>query len=188
MGEVLTFLLFGALVWWLVATGARIYNTINPLKHSADEAEANIEVVMHKRVNLSQRLVAIAERYAGHEKLIHIHIADSFSAGRPAQSPFAQSKNAVAVVAGLAMQYPALKADQTYLRLMDDISSLDSQLQSKYEQYNNVAKSYNALRASFPAVLFSSFFGFEQLRYLDPTMWYPRGLPRGSSQLRVTDH
>ncbi|HWD41739.1 MAG TPA: LemA family protein [Fimbriimonas sp.] len=161
--------------WWLLASAIRVYNSINPLRHGTDEAEANIEVSMQKRINLANNLLDVAERYAGHEKMIHLRIADQMSnIGGRREPVYVQTKNAMTIVAAMAARYPALKADQTYTRLMDDYSRLESDLQVKYEQYNSNARSYNALRASFPAILFVDLFGFKPVKYLDPSMWHPR--------------
>lgn len=154
----------------VTAGGVIIYNDVNPLWHRLDEARANIEVVMHKRTQLTQRLVEIASRYVGHEQLVHLQISNDRSrVGRGAPGSAAQT---MIFFAGLAASFPDLKADQTYLRLMGDLTILEGEVQTKYEFYNATAREYNAKRASLPTLLYAGFLGFTAAKYLEPSLWY----------------
>lgn len=170
-GDICTLLGFAVLGVVIIWSGIVIYNQVNPLSHQLQEAEANIEVAMQKRNTLANALLDVAERYAGHEKVIHFRVSkDRRTAGH-----YQRAGQAIVFVAQLAATtFPALKADQTYLRLMDDLRSLESELQSRYETYNGHAREYNAKRASFPAILFADILRFPRAIYLDPSLWHPR--------------
>jgi LemA protein len=166
---VLLILIVGA-----AAFGIPIYNSINPLWHRLDEARANIEVVMHKRTQLTNRLVEVAARYVGHEKLIHLQISsDRTRAGQVATAGMGQSGQVMTFFAGLAANFPELKADQTFRQLMSDLTVLETEVQNRYELYNSNAKEYNALRTSLPTYIYASILGFEKANYLEPSLWYP---------------
>jgi LemA protein len=154
----------------ITAGGIIIYNDVNPLWHRLDEARANIEVVMHKRTQLTQRLVEIASRYVGHEQLVHLQISSDRT--RVGRLPFVQPGQAMIFFAGLAANFPDLKADQTYLRLMGDLTVLEGEVQNKYEVYNANAREYNARRASLPTLLYAGALGFTVAKYLEPSLWY----------------
>ncbi len=145
-----------------------IYNKVNPLKHRLNEAEANIEVMMQKRMNLAEALLDVAERYAGHEKLIHLRMSRD-------RRDYQRTKQAILFVTQLVTTYPALKADQTYMRLMNELQSLEAELQSRYETYNSHAREYNQTRTSFPAILFANVLSFSKANYLEPSLWHPHG-------------
>lgn len=163
---------------------AVVYNKLNPLRHSTSEAEAGIEVVMQKRLQLTSRLVSVAAQYAGHEKVIHLQISqDKVLATRHAMSPFRQTGRAVAYVAGLADQFPNLKADATYMRLMDDLSQLERDIERSYATYNGRVKEYNTTRSSFPIMMFADLLGFKAARYLEPSLWYPRHTAGGTTEV-----
>ena len=147
-----------------------IYNDINPLNHRLHEAEANIEVAMQKRNNLANALLEVAARYSNHEALIQLRV----SKDRRHAGYYQRAGQAIVFVTQLATNFPALRADQTYLHLMDDLRGLETELQSRYETYNGYARDYNARRTRFPAILFADVLNFRKAIYLDPSMWHPR--------------
>jgi LemA protein len=149
----------------------RFYNDINPLSHRLHESEANTEVSMQKLVRLSNGLIDIASRYATHEGLIHLQISKD---RKDAARYYQRSRQTIALIAQLATQFPMLKADTTYLQLMTDVRSLETELQMRYEAYNAVAREYNSRRTTFPSVLFAAMLRLRKAPYLDPSLWYPR--------------
>ena len=176
MELVFLLLLIGA----VVAVGVKVYNQISPLWHRIDEASANIDVIMNKRNELTRRLSDIAGRYVGHERLVQLQVS---SDRNRALAPAGQT---TIFFAGLAASFPELRADQTYLRLMNELTALEGEVQSKYEIYNATAREYNATRASIPALLFVGLMGFTQARYLEPSARYQAapGPPRNRMRIR----
>ena len=162
-----------------IIMGVNIYNEVNPLKHKTDEAAANIEVTMNKRLQLTNRLVEVAQRYANHEQTIQLRVSgDRSGIGWNRPSSFGQSVQTINLVTALAAGFPDLKADQTYNRLMTELSALESDIQNAYQSYNSHAQIYNTKCASFPVLLVASLFGFNSVPYLDPSMWYTGSRPR----------
>ena len=168
-GLIIFFLVAAAIV--AVVQGISIYNKLNPLREGLKEAEGNIEVVMHKVAGLTEKLVALATRYGFHEQNIHLQI--SHDRRKAQESIFQRTMQAITMISGFADNFPTLKADQTYLRLMDDLTRLSGETQQKYEDYNHRAKVYNTERTGFPAVIMSGMLGFTKASYLNPTRWYP---------------
>jgi len=169
------------LVIAIAGLGVKVYNDLNPLWHRIEEAAANIEVVLTKRAQLTTRLSEIAGRYVGHERLIQLQIsADRARAGQ-ALGPGGQAMN---FFAGLASNFPGLRADQTYLRLMNDLSSLEGEVQNRYELHNAQAREYNARRSSLPTLLYAGLLGFNSARYLDPSSRYQLNPPRNRLRIR----
>lgn len=164
--------LIAAVVVAGVFTGIKSYNRLNPLREELHEGEENIEVCMHKVSDLAQKLAEIASSYGFHEK--HILLQISHDRRKAQESVYQQSLQAITLITGYADTFPNLKADQTYLRLMDDLRGLSVEIQAKYEDYNRRAKTYNTLRTAFPTVLMSDMLGFSKASYLNPTRWYPR--------------
>ena len=137
MDGFLIFLLFASAVTAAVM-GISVYNKLNPLREELKEAEGNIEVVMHKVKDLTEKLVALATRYGFHEQNIHLQI--SADRRKAQESIFQRTMQAITMISGFADNFPTLKADQTYLRLMDDLTRLSGETQQKYEDYNRRAK------------------------------------------------
>lgn len=167
----LALLVFVALLIAAAVHGISVYNKLNPLREELREGEGNIEVCMHKVANLTEKLVELAARYGFHEQNIHLQISQD---RRKAQeSIYQRTLQAITLISGFADNFPSLKADQTYLRLMDDLDRLSGETQQKYEDYNRRAKIYNTERTGFPAVITSGLLGFTKASYLNPTRWYP---------------
>jgi LemA protein len=170
MDGLLIFFLFAGLIA-AVVHGISVYNKLNPLREELKEAEGNIEVVMHKVAGLTEKLVGLATRYGFHEQNIHLQI--SADRRKAQESIYQRTLQAITMISGFAANFPTLKADQTYLRLMGDLSVLATETQQKYEDYNRRAKIYNTERTGFPAIISSGILGFTKASYLNPTRWYP---------------
>ena len=120
---------------------------------------------------LTEKLFALATRYGFHEQNIHLQI--SRDRRKAQESIYQRTLQAITMISGFADNFPTLKADQTYLRLMGDLSVLAGETQQKYEDYNRRAKVYNTVRTGFPAIIMSDMMGFTKASYLNPTRWYP---------------
>ena len=148
-----------------------VYNKLNPLREELKEAEGNIEVVMHKVAGLTEKLIALAARYGFHEQNIHLQI--SADRRKSQESVYQRTVQTITMISGFAANFPTLKADQTYLRLMGDLDRLAGETQQKYEDYNRRSQVNNTERTAFPAVISSGILGFTKASYLNPTRWFP---------------
>src|SRR5262245_2207229 len=114
------------LALFVIGFGIKAYNDLNPRWHEVEEAVANIEVALTKRTQLTTELSTRAAPYVGHERFIQLQVsADRARAGQ-AMGPAGQGMN---FFAGLAASFPELRADQTYHRLMNDLTSLETDVQ-----------------------------------------------------------
>ena len=164
------FLLFWIIVLAVVAAVvlAKSYNSLQSLANRVKEAGSNIKVMLKKRLELANRLIDIASGYGSHEKLVHLKVSQDMAAGISslAQS-YRESSQALTYVSQLADKFPELKADRTYLQLMDDLKVIEGELQSKRETYNAFVRDYNIKRTSIPAVFYSRAMGFNTAPFLD---------------------
>lgn len=156
----------------VIAIGAfliSIYNALRTRSESVKRANSDMIGMMRKRVTLVNQLVDICKGYGEHEKLTHITIAENVSS--LAESALAaRSVNAVIDrVTALAASFPELRANGTYEKLMDQLSAVENDIQTRREQYNRAVEAYNTKRASFPAVLFSDALGFPEAPYFRTT-------------------
>jgi LemA protein len=67
----------------------------------------------------------------------------------------------------LARNYPNLKADQTYNRLMNDLKEIENMIQGRREKYNGSVRAYNTFCNSIPFVFVAPALGFPQAPYFD---------------------
>ncbi len=68
---------------------------------------------------------------------------------------------AISRLLAIAENYPNLKADQTYIRLMDEMAGTENRIAVARREYNNRVGAYNIKVRTIPAAWFASAFGFE---------------------------
>lgn len=151
MGTVIVTLLAFAAAVWLIKLAYTSYNSMNALWHPVGEAQSNIATAVQRRTRLTDQLFDIAERYAGHEKVVHFRLSSDRSRG---------------FFVGLGDLFPALKSDGTYITLMNRLPEIESDVQFKYEEHNRHARAYNQGITQMPSMLFAGLFGFTP--YLSP--------------------
>ena len=60
----------------------------------------------------------------------------------------------------LSEAYPDLKANQNFLDLQTQLTSIEDKIAAARRFFNNAAAEYNASREAFPAMLFANSMGF----------------------------
>lgn len=130
------------------------------------EAHSNITVTLKRRLDLVNKLIDIARSYGEHEKLTHIAVVEGESLGSVAQASL-RADSTIAQLNTLSRNYPDLKANQTYMRLMNDLNNIESLVQSRREKYNESVRTYNTFCNSIPFVFIAPSLGFPQAPYFD---------------------
>ena len=57
--------------------------------------------------------------------------------------------------------YPQLKSDATFMRLMDELAGTENRLTVSRKRYNEEVQGYNTLRNQFPSNMTGKLFGFK---------------------------
>lgn len=160
------------MIWLLLILIAAVsflvvqYNKAQGLAQFIKEAHSNITVTLKKRLDLVNKLIDIARSYGEHEKLTHIAVVEGESLGSLAQASL-RADNTITQLNTLSRNYPDLKANQTYMRLMDDLNAIESLVQSRRERYNGGVRTYNTFCNSIPFVFVAPSLGFPQAPYFD---------------------
>jgi LemA protein len=159
----------------VVSIGYKSYNGLNARRQAVEETSANVGVVVSKRNSLSERLAQIVERYVGHERFMHLSVLEGPT--RSTLRDVSPRVSKLTIFSELGSTYPALKADVTYTRLMDDLTTLESEVQNRVEQQNAATRDYNTLRSSLPTILFASMLGFQRADYTEPPIEVTLAVP-----------
>ena len=67
----------------------------------------------------------------------------------------------------IAENYPDLKADQNFQKLMSELSDIENKIAAARRFYNNATAEYNTATEQFPAVLIAGSFGFKKEEFFD---------------------
>jgi LemA protein len=128
--------LLGVFLLVVVIFMIKKYNILQRLSQKVSEAHSNILVSMKKRMALANKLIGIASGYGDHEKLAHINISQN-TTNKPGIQQGAMTLNRLMA---LAQNFPELRANETYQKLMQQLQEIETDLQTKRENYNGVVR------------------------------------------------
>jgi LemA protein len=147
------------------------YNTFTSQEEGIKAQWAQVENQLQRRSDLIPNLVETVKGFAQQEKDVFGAVADARAkmagAGTPAQKIDAANAESSAFARLLVVMenYPQLKSDATFLRLMDDLSGTENRLTTERMRYNERVQAYNTMRRQFPSNITASIFSFDEYPY-----------------------
>lgn len=147
------------------------YNSLVRRRNQTDGAWAQIQVQLTKRHDLVPNLVETVKGYATHEQQTFQSVSDARSAALSAQGPVAKATaedaltTALGRVFAVAEAYPQLRASETFTKLQDELSGVESGLAYARQYYNDAVLSYENARTTFPTMPIAAMFGFKPREY-----------------------
>src|SRR5437867_3972093 len=129
---------------------------------------AQVENQLQRRNDLIPNLVETTKGFAQHEESIYKDIADARSRLLAAQSPAEKvaaanlQTSALGRLLAVVENYPQLKANEQFNRLMDELAGTENRLSTERMRYNERVQEYNTSRRQFPANLTAKVFGFKE--------------------------
>jgi LemA protein len=149
--------------------GAR--NQFVTLQQDVNKQWSQVENQLQRRNDLIPNLVATVKGYATHEKGVFDDIAAARAKMAGAKSPAEtmdganQMSGALSRLLLVVENYPNLKADQSFNRLMDELAGTENRLAVERKRYNDVIRDYNVLLMKFPTNLVAGMFNFKEMPY-----------------------
>src|SRR6202521_5857203 len=143
------------------------YNTFVGQEKAIKAQWAQVQNQLQRRNDLIPNLVETVKGYAQHEEGVFKEIADARSqllnAKSPEESITAANRQTSALGRLLAVveNYPNLKANEQFNRLMDELSGTENRLAVERMRYNERVQEYNTSRRQFPGVLTARMFSFK---------------------------
>src|SRR5947209_4828650 len=179
----------------LLPLGACGYNRIQSLDEAAASAQGQIEVQLQRRADLVPNLVATVKGYAAHEEAVFTQVAQaragllgSIKTGDPGQEATANAAmtGALGRLLAISEAYPQLKADQSFLRLQDELAGTENRIATARNDYNQAVQSYNTYIRNFPQVITARVTGAKPRTYFEaapgstaaPTVDFSKGAPK----------
>jgi len=144
-----------------------IYNRLVALRQNRENAYADIDVQLRQRFDLIPNLVETVKGYASHEKEVFEEVtkmrAKVEEAGTKEERLGAEKMlgKAMLNIAAVAENYPELKADQNFQKLMDELADIENKIASARRFFNNATSELNTAIQQFPANLIAGSFGFK---------------------------
>ena len=143
------------------------YNTFVSQEEKVKAQWAQVQNQLQRRNDLIPNLVETVKGYAGHEEGVFKEIAESRSklagATTPADQIAAANQQSAALGRLLVIveNYPNLKANEQFNRLMDELSGTENRIAVERMRYNEAVQQYNTSRRQFPGVLTAKIFSFK---------------------------
>lgn len=171
-------LVFLGLIAVIVLAGVGIYNTLVTFRNRYKNGYSQIDVQLKRRYDLIPNLVETAKGYLKYERETLEAVvkarnqavqANQTAAGNPGNSAAMKgllgAETELSGVLGrflaLVESYPDLKANQTMLQLMEELSSTENKIGFARQAYNDAVMEYNIAREKFPNFLIANSFGFD---------------------------
>ena len=161
----------------LVAIAAALsgcsYNKFTTQEEAIKAAWAEVQNQLQRRNDLIPNLVETVKGFAAHEEGILKDIAESRSRLLAAKSPEEtiqaanQQSSALGRLLAVVENYPNLKANEQFTRLMDELAGTENRLSVARMRYNERIQEYNAATRRFPGNVTAKVFGFKQYPYFE---------------------
>jgi LemA protein len=149
------------------------YNKFTTQEEAIKGSWAEVQNQLQRRNDLIPNLVETVKGFAAHEEGIFKDIADARSRLLAAKSPEEtiqaanQQTSALGRLLAVVENYPNLKANEQFNRLMDELAGTENRLSVARMRYNERIQEYNAATRRFPGNVTAKMFGFKQYPYFE---------------------
>ena len=129
---------------------------------------AQVENQLQRRNDLIPNLVETVKGIAQQEKDVFGQIADSRAKLAGARSPEQtiqaanEQSQALARLLVVVENYPQLRSNEQFARLMDELSGTENRIAVERMRYNERVQQYNTSRRQFPSNITAGIFGFKE--------------------------
>jgi LemA protein len=143
------------------------YNRFVSQEESIKTQWAQVENQLQRRNDLIPNLVETTKGFAQQERDVFQAIADSRAKLAGAQTTDQkivaanEQSSALARLLLIVENYPVLKSDATFARLMDELAGTENRIAVERMRYNETVQAYNTSRRQFPANITAAIFGFK---------------------------
>lgn len=155
------------------ASGGCSYNRFTALEESIKGSWGEVQNQLQRRNDLIPNLVETVKGIAQQEQEVFGRIADSRAKLAGARTPEEtiaaanEQSSALARLLVVVENYPQLRSNEQFARLMDELSGTENRLAVARGRYNEKIQEYNTLRRRFPSNITGKMFGFEEYPYFE---------------------
>lgn len=149
------------------------YNDIKRTSNEVDAQMQQIDNILLRRHDLIPNLVNTAKGYAAHEKEIFTNLnnarnrmleANTVQEKANASGELSTALNRLLMV---AENYPQLKSNEQFNRLMDSLEGTENRLAVERKRYNDLVRAYNTKIELFPGYIFAGMMGLAKKDYFN---------------------
>jgi len=171
---VIPILIVVVIIVLLVVYVISAYNGLVRSRNGVDNAWAQIDVQLKRRIDLIPNLIETVKGYAAHERqtleaVIEARNQAMTAGGSPASQAAADNQltGALRQLFALSEAYPDLKANQNFLALQEELTATEGRIGYARQFYNDSVLKYNNKLQTFPTVLIAKIGTFLQREYFE---------------------
>lgn len=148
----------------LVVAAIALYNNLVKLRNMVDNAWAQVDVQLQRRLDLIPNLVETVKGYAAHERGTLDEVISARANVMDAKTPEAKmaAENALTgtlkSLFAVAEAYPDLKANVNFQQLQNQLSDTEDKISYMRQSYNDTVMKYNTAIQTFPGMLLAGSF------------------------------
>jgi len=160
------------------------YNGLVQLRVSVQNGWSQIDVQLKRRHDLIPNLVETAKGYMAHER----GTLESVTKARQMAVDASSIKDKLAAenmltstlrsLMAVSENYPNLKADQTMMRLQEELTSTENKISFARQYYNDEVNRLNTAVQSFPSNVIAAQFGFKNAEFFEVEVPEERKAPQ----------
>ena len=149
------------------------YNRFVSQEEAIKAQWAQVQNQLQRRNDLIPNLVETVKGFATQEQTVFQAVADSRAklagATTPAETIAAanQQSGALARLLAVVENYPQLKSNESFNRLMDELAGTENRVAVERMRYNERVQDYNTSRRQFPANLTAKMFSFKDYPFYE---------------------
>jgi LemA protein len=161
-----------------------VYNRLVRARTMVEEGWSGIDVQLKKRYNLIPNLIETVKGYAKHEQETLNQVIVARNAAQTATGVKAQTtaenqlRTAMGNIFALAESYPELKANQNFMQLQNELSSIEDDVEKARRYYNGTVRENNVLVESFPSNMVAGMFNFYLAEFFEITDQAEKAVPK----------
>lgn len=152
----------------VVGIGVATYNGIVTLHETITAKWAQVESQLQRRNDLIPNLVSTVKGYAAHERNIFLQVTEARSKWANAKTieekigAASEVDGALARLLLVVENYPNLKANEAFLKLMDELSGTENRIAVERMRYNEAVRDYNVTIRRFPGNIIASKYNYQR--------------------------
>lgn len=150
-----------------------VYNKLITLRNYVKEAFSTMDVYLKKRWDLVPNLIEIVKAYATHEKGVLEDIAkirsENYSNMSDNDKIDTNKKlgESLSKIIAIVENYPNLKANEHYAKLIDELSSIENDIANSRKYYNGCVRILNNTVEIFPTSIIALLFGIKSTKMFE---------------------
>ncbi|MEK7529799.1 MAG: LemA family protein [Patescibacteria group bacterium] len=170
-----------------------LYNALVTRRNRVDESWSDIDVQLKRRHDLIPNLIASVKGYTTHERETLESVTQARANAMQAQSSgnpkaLAQAENmltsALKSLFAVSEAYPALRANENFLQLQNELTATEDKIQAARRFYNGQVRDFNTTIQKFPAVMVAGAMGFKVREFFELADESERAVPNVEAALK----